>query len=742
MAHRLTPFVLLAFACAPGADEDAALQGTPVELDWRTGDSWHVAASYRQAANKGVGSSVDLETLEGDALAESWSDEVIWTYQVVETAYIPSEGDELYPYAKTRTGVASLAVVRAQATESLNDDPAILEADPVVYMVFREDRDRLAGVITYLNVDGERVERAVSSTKLNRSWGVLSQSQLSLAPTYLAPSSARWGDDERRLENGKLVTSVEMGDEITDIFFDDEMSGGLVATRYEAGQPWPTWTVTDSLNARVLGTGEVEAIRRDLPPMYPDSEDFDYKAALQSSTDIDATLTLTEEMISDEGWEASAKDGFLPWAGAWWPLKKGELVFGYDGRDTLSDRIKDDIDPLKEDMDALQAELREIDDRSSSEYTEKVDSYKEKQSELVDKLVEFYGGVLTDLDGGKLTVADGKLTHEDGWSYDIDELSPMDKMALVKYLEGEDYPNPFYMPAWELLNSYNPGGDSWWGHCNGWAAAAILTNEPRESVTFDADGHEVTFTTADQKGLLTESHYSTYSHFYGQRYNGDDDDITDITPAAFQNIVSFYIKDQGVPLVFDTTASEAVWNFPAYAVDLDMEETTPEGALDLVNINTATFEALDELPQVGESKAAAIIEHREKYGAFQAKEDIMDVDGVGEGTYDDIVDLITVDPIERTFAVIATVTHTTDGVDETHIDGSTPESFDETWGYTLVTDETGTVLRGTWDQEDKHPDFAWVPYYNPDSAGNGSSENPYLGYDDIKDVLGDEIERK
>ena len=115
--------------------------------------------------------------------------------------------------------------------------------------------------------------------------------------------------------------------------------------------------------------------------------------------------------------------------------------------------------------------------------------------------------------------------------------------------------------------------------------------------------------------------------------------------------------------------------------------------------------------------------------------------GIGEGTFEDIEDLITVDPIERTFDVVAEVKLTTDGVDATHIDGNSPESFTETWAYELVTDEQGTVLRGTWANEDKHPDFAWVPYLNPESASSGSSENHYLPYGDLKKVFGEEIER-
>ena len=86
---------------------------------------------------------------------------------------------------------------------------------------------------------------------------------------------------------------------------------------------------------------------------------------------------------------------------------------------------------------------------------------------------------------------------------------------------------------------------------------------------------------------------------------------------------------------------------------------------------------------------------------------------------------------------MADVVLTSDGVDETHLDGDLPESFTETWGYTLTTDANGRVLEGVWDDENKHPDFAWVPYNNPTSAGNGSSENPFLPYTYFKDTVGD-----
>ena len=69
-------------------------------------------------------------------------------------------------------------------------------------------------------------------------------------------------------------------------------------------------------------------------------------------------------------------------------------------------------------------------------------------------------------------------------------------------------------------------------------------------------------------------------------------------------------------------------------------ESPPESGL--ININTADIYALCSLPGIGESKARDIITYREKNGAFQKKEDIMQVDGIKESLYRKICDLISV----------------------------------------------------------------------------------------------------
>ena len=53
-----------------------------------------------------------------------------------------------------------------------------------------------------------------------------------------------------------------------------------------------------------------------------------------------------------------------------------------------------------------------------------------------------------------------------------------------------------------------------------------------------------------------------------------------------------------------------------------------------VNVNTASVEQLQLLPHVGPAVAARIVEHREKNGAFKQAEDLMQVRGIGEKSFE------------------------------------------------------------------------------------------------------------
>lgn len=62
----------------------------------------------------------------------------------------------------------------------------------------------------------------------------------------------------------------------------------------------------------------------------------------------------------------------------------------------------------------------------------------------------------------------------------------------------------------------------------------------------------------------------------------------------------------------------------------------------LVNINTASLEELMTIPKIGESKAKDIIKYREENGQFTDIEEIKNISGIKDATYETIKEYITV----------------------------------------------------------------------------------------------------
>lgn len=61
-----------------------------------------------------------------------------------------------------------------------------------------------------------------------------------------------------------------------------------------------------------------------------------------------------------------------------------------------------------------------------------------------------------------------------------------------------------------------------------------------------------------------------------------------------------------------------------------------------ININTADLTQLQTLNGIGEVKAKAIIEYRNTYGRFNSVEELKNVSGIGDKTFEKIKHLITV----------------------------------------------------------------------------------------------------
>lgn len=67
------------------------------------------------------------------------------------------------------------------------------------------------------------------------------------------------------------------------------------------------------------------------------------------------------------------------------------------------------------------------------------------------------------------------------------------------------------------------------------------------------------------------------------------------------------------------------------------------GEVAKININTASVQELTQLKGIGPSHAARIVEYREKNGPFKLPEDVVQVPGIGQKTFENNKDLIQVE---------------------------------------------------------------------------------------------------
>jgi transglutaminase elicitor len=106
---------------------------------------------------------------------------------------------------------------------------------------------------------------------------------------------------------------------------------------------------------------------------------------------------------------------------------------------------------------------------------------------------------------------------------------------------------------WERQELYVPGVP-WAGHCNGFAAAALLEPEPTDPV----DVLGMTFSVADLKGLLVDYHFGDAAAW---SFGADGD----LNPADFHRMLLAWLgaAGRGFVLTYDMGQGE-VWSYPAY----------------------------------------------------------------------------------------------------------------------------------------------------------------------------------
>lgn len=102
------------------------------------------------------------------------------------------------------------------------------------------------------------------------------------------------------------------------------------------------------------------------------------------------------------------------------------------------------------------------------------------------------------------------------------------------------------------------------------------------------------------------------------------------------NIPSADTDSDNQSLIIDTLSSKNI-----VSGGVQNENPAKEGVR--VNINTASESELTTLTGIGSTRALAIIEYREKNGKFNTIDDIKNVSGIKEGTFEKIRDKICTD---------------------------------------------------------------------------------------------------
>ena len=217
---------------------------------------------------------------------------------------------------------------------------------------------------------------------------------------------------------------------------------------------------------------------------------------------------------------------------------------------------------------------------------------------------------------------------------------------------------------------------TWYGICDGWAAASFNELEPKCAVDHTIGDRTVNFTPSDIKALIsyayTKSRYKT--NFMGSRCEEDtiirengravSSACRDTNPASFHLTVTDYIANRNESFVAEVTNSSEVWNHPVTEYNFK-------------------YSALRKVPK-----------NRRNRARFR---------NIAPGTKY----LVNVD-LYLTYATETAPSTTAVDLLENYAN----------YTYTLELDKNYFIIGGEWTSK-KHPDFLWRPSTKPEGNAGG-----------------------
>ncbi|MCO5168237.1 MAG: pre-peptidase C-terminal domain-containing protein [Planctomycetes bacterium] len=380
--------------------------------------------------------------------------------------------------------------------------------------------------------------------------------------------------------------------------------------------------------------------------------------------------------------DREGRSAITPWSGQWWPMSAGKLALGWNG--------------------------------TGNDFT-------------YDPATKQYRRAATQKPAGDLS----PFLKFDEWRRLVTGTDP--GSALVELHGQGSFRHHVHGDEKERLDregiSY-----SWWGHCNGWCAAAILEKEPIGPV----EARGVRFEVADLKGILSECHYGVESDFTGRRYDAPSAAVRESRETA-RRLLAALNGNQPAPV-----AEYVAWYEKAYSTTLSptvrqsIRPSDFRSQLEYYETWCADrFDAAyaDLAPHVFHQILESVIGQRRLSLVFDidAGAEVWNHPAYAYTSSIERVRTFTEGNAQRTeWRARTVVTYATDGVSESILG---VEGFTRTYTYTLITDAAGRPIGGEWTgaSVDDHPDFAWLPTFN--SAGADSSENPRMPWGQVTELL-------
>ncbi|MHC4829494.1 MAG: hypothetical protein ACYTFT_03935, partial [Planctomycetota bacterium] len=399
--------------------------------------------------------------------------------------------------------------------------------------------------------------------------------------------------------------------------------------------------------------------------------------ALLSAPALAGEIQLDDVRIAPGTESATATN--TPWSGTWWPFQSGKLAKGYHGPANFTY------------------------DSDTETFTEVAGIDKNELAPLR-KYDEFM-----------------KLRHG------------TDPRSAWLELQGDDDDDFHHHVHGARKQGFDDDGVnySWWGHCNGWAAAAVMEREPFAPIT--AEG--IRFEVADLKGLLSESYWGVRSDFTGRRYNKPSDEMRAKVTLGADLLAKLGESDE--PPVADYIA----WYEDIFSRDL---EPSVEATLDANDFKNSLEYVRDWAkenwedaykdiaPDVFHKILVSTIKNRGMALVFDtsANEEVWNFPCYWYETdirfAEDLADG------QKKYNVTTHAKYAHDGVSESIIGVN---ELPKTYHYTLITDAEGRPVGGEWTgvSVDEHPDFAWLPTLNILTEDTG--ENPRLLFGKLLEIL-------